>query len=98
MLGLPSLYVSYGQVGRASANIIKIKIHSSCEIEDYVETLICKLCVILRSRVLRAANMYHFRLQTVSTALPQCAVQNAERTAQSGELIKGSINITKVSR
>ena len=33
--------------------IIKIKIHSSCEIEDFVETHLCKLCVILRSRVLR---------------------------------------------
>ena len=32
--------------------IIKIKIHSSCEIEDFVETYLCKLCVILRSRVL----------------------------------------------
>ena len=29
----------------------KIKIHSSCEIEDFVETHLCKLCVILRSRV-----------------------------------------------
>ena len=33
--------------------IIKIKIHSSCEIEYFVETHLCKLCVILRSRVLR---------------------------------------------
>ena len=33
--------------------IIIIKIHSSCEIEDFVETHLCKLCVILRSRVLR---------------------------------------------
>ena len=30
-----------------------MKIHSSCEIEDFVETHLCKLCVILRSRVLR---------------------------------------------
>ena len=34
-------------------DIIKIKLHSSCEIEYFVETHICKLCVILRSRVLR---------------------------------------------
>ena len=25
-----------------------MKIHSSCEIEDFVETHLCKLCVILR--------------------------------------------------
>ena len=31
-------------------NII-ITIHSSCEIEDFVETHLCKLCVILQSRV-----------------------------------------------
>ena len=35
-----------------SLYIIKIKIHSSCEIENFVETHLCKLCVILRSRVL----------------------------------------------
>ena len=34
-------------------NINKIKIHSSCEIEYVVETHLCKLCVILRSLVLR---------------------------------------------
>ena len=33
--------------------IIKIEIHSSCEIACFVETHLCKLCVILRSRVLR---------------------------------------------
>ena len=27
--------------------IVKMKIHSSCEIEYFVETHICKLCVIL---------------------------------------------------
>ena len=30
-----------------------MKIHSSCKIEDFVETHLCKLCVILRSRVIR---------------------------------------------
>ena len=33
--------------------IIKIKMRLSCEIEDFVESHLCKLCVILRSRVLR---------------------------------------------
>ena len=27
-----------------------MKIHSSCENEDFVETRFCELCVILRSR------------------------------------------------
>ena len=35
-----------------------MKIHSSCEIEDFVETHLCKLCVILRSRVLRVVCIY----------------------------------------
>ena len=30
-----------------------MKIHSSCEVKYFVETHICKLCVILRLRVLR---------------------------------------------
>ena len=33
--------------------IRKMKIHSSCEFEYFVETHLCKLCVILRSRVLQ---------------------------------------------
>ena len=41
-----------GQCVCGSTYIIKIKIRSSCEIEDFVETHICKLCVILRSRVI----------------------------------------------
>ena len=35
----------------SAPHIIKIKIHPSCEMEDFVETHVCKLCVILRSRV-----------------------------------------------
>ena len=30
---------------------MKIKIHSNCEIEDFADTYLCKLCVILRSRI-----------------------------------------------
>ena len=33
--------------------ILKIYIHSSCEIEYFVQTHLCKLCVILRSHVSR---------------------------------------------
>ena len=39
--------------GVVNSIIIKIKIRSSCEIKYFVETHLCKLCVILRSRVLR---------------------------------------------
>ena len=38
--------------------IIKIRIHSSCEIEDFVEAHLCKLCVILRSRVLHIRQFF----------------------------------------
>ena len=41
--------------------IIKIKIHSSCEIEYFVETHLCKLCVILRSRVVYIMHNLLFR-------------------------------------
>ena len=41
------------QLGILGIYIMKIKKHSSCEIEYFVETHLCKLCVILRSRVLR---------------------------------------------
>ena len=44
---------------RSRVYTIKIKIHSSCEIEYIVETHLCKLCVILRSRVLRVVCLYH---------------------------------------
>ena len=33
--------------------IMKVEVHSSCEIEDLVETHLRKLCVILGSRALR---------------------------------------------
>ena len=42
------------QLVLACVLLYKMKIHSSrCEIEDFVETHLCKLCVILRSRALR---------------------------------------------
>ena len=37
------------------AYIITIRIHSSCEIDSFVETHLCKMCVILRSRVFLGA-------------------------------------------
>ena len=50
-------------------HIIKIKMHSSCEIEGFVETHFCKLCVILRSRVLRVMcphyDIYHTQLKHI---------------------------------
>ena len=44
---------SKNRTDTSTYNNIKTKIHSSCEIEYFVETHFCKLCVILRSRVLR---------------------------------------------
>ena len=38
--------------------ILKTILHSSRKIEQFVETHICKLCVILRSRVLRVVCPY----------------------------------------
>ena len=43
----------YRGISHAPLYFIKIKIHSSCEIEYFVEIHLCKLCAILRSRVLR---------------------------------------------
>ena len=51
------LSLSYSSVAlqqrQATPFIMKMKIHSSCEIEDFAKIHLCKLCVILRSRVLR---------------------------------------------
>ena len=53
-------------------NIVKIKIHSSCEIEYFVETHLCKLCVILQSRVLRVVCPHH---EEYRSATPPCNLQ-----------------------
>ena len=56
----------------------KIKIHSSCEIEDFVETHLCKLCVILRSRVLQLVCVL---IQDIGRRLPlqlQCSYQGQQ--------------------
>ena len=47
------IWLSATATTKSSAYIrVKIMIHSSCEVEDFFETHFCKLCVILRSRVL----------------------------------------------
>ena len=40
----------YHLASRAITYLLTMKIHSSCEIKDFVETHFCKLCVILRLR------------------------------------------------
>ena len=45
--------------------IIKNETHSSCEIEDFVETHLCKLCVILRSLVLRVVCPHYTYIITI---------------------------------
>ena len=49
------IYFVVGMLSHDSGTryIIKIKIRLSCEIEDFVKTHLCELCVIRRSRVLR---------------------------------------------
>ena len=44
-MGINQVYMTWKYIWKY---IIKIKIHSSCEIEYFVETHLCKLCVILR--------------------------------------------------
>ena len=46
-------WLQFGDDSGHIVYVIKIEIHFSCEIEYFVETHLCKLCVILRSRVLR---------------------------------------------
>ena len=54
-------YYIYSLYLRYYAYFIKLKpkIHSSCEIEYFVETHLCLLCVILRSRVLRVVCLHY---------------------------------------
>ena len=54
-----------------------MKINSSCDIEDFVETHLCKLCVIVRSRVLRDVCLH----KDVGRRLPlqlQCSYQGQQ--------------------
>ena len=57
---------------------MKTKMHSSCEIEDFVETHLCKLCVILRSRVSRGVCVLN---KDIGRRLPlelQCSYQGQQ--------------------
>ena len=86
MPGIPSASLSTitihtDTVGlRASdLDIIKIKIHSSCcEIEDFVETHLCKLCVILPSRV------SYYGIMHVVGSVPACPSLRREHAAKIG--------------
>ena len=58
-------------------DITKNEIRSSCEIEDFVETHLCKLCVILRSRVLGLSVL----IKDIGRRLPlqlQCSYQGQQ--------------------
>ena len=47
----------FTSIGRGACTRVRVgyykKNKNTCEIEDFVETHLCKLCVILRSRVSR---------------------------------------------
>lgn len=57
-------------------SIFKKKLHYSCEIEDFGQTYICKLSVILRSRLLRDVHVlitdisWRLSLMLASTRVP----------------------------
>ena len=59
-----------------TALFYQMKIHCSCEMEYFVETHLCKLCVILQSRVLRVVCPHYS--QGIGRRLPlqlQCSYQ-----------------------
>ena len=66
--------------------IIKIKLHSSCEIEDFVETHLCKLCVILRpiyvnaTACLKTTNTFPHTPDTEETRPEDCSVYRRSET------------------
>ena len=70
---------------------IKIKIHSSCEIEDFVETHLFKLCVILRWRVLRVVCPHQ---ECIGRRLPlelQCSLYQGQQGDVS-QSVRGNYN------
>ena len=60
-------------------HIIEIKTHSSCEIEDFVETRICKLCVILRSRVFCVCVLIKDIGRRLPLELQQCSLYQGQQ-------------------
>ena len=64
---------------RLETRFARIKIHTSCEIGDFVEIHLCKLCVILRSRVLLGCVS---SLRNIGRRLPlelQCSLHQGQQ-------------------
>ena len=61
--------------------IIKVRIHSSCEIEDFnfIETHLCKLCVILRSRELSGGVLIKDTGRRLPLELQQCNLYHGQQ-------------------
>ena len=65
-----------------------MKIHSSCEIEYFVETHLCKLCVILRSRVYTIyTHKYYTRMHMIISS----SIENPTSSRRGRFLVLGEL-------
>ena len=65
----------------------KIKLHSSCEMEEFVESHLCRLCVFLRSRVFRGV---YVLMKDVTSSTPLSASARANRVMQTSSALNRS--------